>query len=115
VESAYFDYEAKYVPGKSREVTPAALPDATIRRIQDCALRAHAALGCEGMSRTDMIVPPGDGAEPVLIETNTIPGMTPTSLLPQQAAAMGIGFSAFLDALISHAMHRAEERTRRRV
>lgn len=104
LESAYFDYEAKYRPGKSKEITPANLPPTIIRKIQSCALRAHQALGCEGMSRTDMIV--REDGEPVVLETNTIPGMTPTSLLPQQAEAIGISFADFLDALIVHALQR---------
>jgi len=108
LESAYFDYEAKYRPGKSKEITPATLPPNIIRRIQSCAIRAHHALGCEGMSRTDMIV--REDGEPVVLETNTIPGMTPTSLLPQQAQAIGMSFADFLDALLDHAFQRAQQR-----
>ncbi|MEI7633161.1 MAG: D-alanine--D-alanine ligase family protein [bacterium] len=104
VDTAYFDYEAKYVPGRCHEITPAELPPRIIDRIREYALRAHQALGCEGMSRTDMILHPGNTDEPVVLETNTIPGMTPTSLLPQQAAAAGINFPNFLDILIAHAM-----------
>lgn len=105
-EAEFFDYEAKYVPGKSKDVTPAPLPGQLIATIQDCALKAHKALGCEGMSRTDMIVLPEADAIPTMLETQTIPGMTPTSLLPQQCAAVGISFTEFLDALITHALHR---------
>lgn len=107
VDSEYFDYDAKYLPGRSREITPAELPVAVLERVREVALRAHQVLGCEGMSRTDMIVPPDEGAEPVLLETNTIPGMTPTSLLPQQAAAVGITFPKLIDTIIAHALHRA--------
>ncbi len=107
VKGDFFDYEAKYTPGMSREITPAPLDAALLAEIRRCALAAHRVLGCEGMSRTDMIVPPAPGAAPVLLETNTIPGMTPTSILPQQAAAAGIGFADFLDALIAHAAFRA--------
>ncbi len=108
LESAYFDYEAKYRPGKSKEITPANLQPTIIRKIQLCALRAHQALGCEGMSRTDMIV--REDGEPVVLETNTIPGMTPTSLLPQQAEAIGMSFADFLDTLITHASQREQLR-----
>lgn len=107
LEAEFFDYEAKYVPGKSRDITPAPLPQETIARIQVTALAAHRALTCEGMSRTDMIVPPDPGAEPVVLELQTIPGMTPTSLLPQQCAAVGIDFAGFIDTLIEHALHRS--------
>ena len=103
----YFDYDAKYVPGHSKEITPAQLPAPVIAEIQRASLLAHTVLGCEGMSRSDLIVPRETGAAPVLLETNTIPGMTPTSLLPQQAAAAGIDFPGFVDALIAHALHRA--------
>lgn len=108
--SAFFDYEAKYLPARSEEITPAPLPAPVIERIREAALRAHRALGCQGMSRTDFIVTP-EGT-PVALEVNTIPGMTPTSLLPQQAAAVGIDFPALLDALIEHAIFRAQERKR---
>jgi D-alanine-D-alanine ligase len=107
VQSEYFDYTAKYVPGMSLEITPAQLPPKVIARIQDAAIRAHRVLGCAGMSRTDAIVPPGNDAEPVLLETNTIPGMTSTSLLPQQARAHGIEFPDLIEALIVHALHRS--------
>lgn len=106
-EAEFFDYEAKYVPGKSHDVTPAPLPPDVIEAIQTCALGAHHALHCEGMSRTDMIVRPDPGSKPTILETQTIPGMTPTSLLPQQCAAVGISFAQFIDHLLTHAMWRA--------
>ncbi|MGI8906978.1 MAG: D-alanine--D-alanine ligase family protein [Candidatus Sumerlaeaceae bacterium] len=106
-EAEFFDYDAKYVPGKSKDVTPAPLPPDVIESIQDYAMRAHKVLNCEGMSRTDMIVKQEAGSVPTILETQTIPGMTPTSLLPQQCAAVGIDFAKFLDHLITHAMHRA--------
>lgn len=108
-EAEFFDYAAKYVPGKSRDITPAPLPPDVIEAIQECALGAHRALGCEGMSRTDMIVRQEPGSKPTILETQTIPGMTPTSLLPQQCAAVGIDFPAFIDHLLAHAMHRARQ------
>ena len=105
--SPYFDYDAKYLPGRSLEITPAELPPALLTRIQSDAVAAHRVLGCAGMSRTDMMIPEGEDPIPVLLETNTIPGMTPTSLLPQQAAAAGIPFSQMLHGLVEHALHRA--------
>lgn len=106
---AYFDYHAKYTPGASLEITPARVDAALIARVQALALRAHAALGCAGMSRTDMIV---RGRRVSVLETNTIPGMTKTSLLPQAAQAAGISFPRLLDRIISVARER--HRTARR-
>jgi D-alanine-D-alanine ligase len=93
----FFDYEAKYQPGASTEICPAELDDPLTIRAQQYALTAHRALQLRGYSRTDMIV---SGDDIYVLETNTIPGMTPTSLLPQAAAAAGLDFTALLDRLI---------------
>lgn len=100
-EYEFFDYEAKYQPGASKEICPAVLEEAITTRAQNYALTAHRALLLRGYSRTDMIV---SGDDIYVLETNTIPGMTPTSLLPQGAAAAGLDFSALLDRLIELAM-----------
>ncbi len=100
----FFDYEAKYKKGASREICPASLAEGITERARQIALIAHRALHLKGYSRTDMIVAE-DGSIYVL-ETNTIPGMTPTSLLPQAAAAAGLPFAALLDRLIELAMER---------
>lgn len=97
----FFDYEAKYQPGASKEICPAELEEAFTIRAQNSALTAHRALQLRGYSRTDMIV---SGDDIYVLETNTIPGMTPTSLLPQGAAAAGLNFSALLDRLIELAL-----------
>ncbi len=110
-EAEFFDYEAKYVPGKSKDVTPAPLPVELIERLQATALIAHRALFCEGMSRTDMIVRPEADALPFMLETQTIPGLTPTSLIPQQCAAAGISFAKLIDHLIEHSLWRAKSLT----
>ncbi len=99
---AFFDYEAKYTPGATREVCPAEVDEHIRSTAQDYACRAHKALHLRGYSRTDMIV--RDDGEIFLLETNTIPGMTPTSLLPQAAAQAGLSFSALLDRLIALAL-----------
>jgi D-alanine-D-alanine ligase len=99
----FFDYSAKYTPGASDEICPARLSQELTSRAQDYAMRAHRALYCKGYSRTDMIV---SGSEIFVLETNTIPGMTQTSLLPQAAAAAGISFSALLDRLIDLALEK---------
>jgi D-alanine-D-alanine ligase len=97
----FFDYEAKYQPGASQEICPAELDDPLTIRSQQYALTAHRALQLKGYSRTDMII---SGDDIYVLETNTIPGMTPTSLLPQGAAAAGLDFAALLDRLIDLAM-----------
>lgn len=100
VASEFFDYHAKYTPGATREVTPPDMEATIIADIQDVALRAHRVLGCGSYSRTDMIVTPDDI---YVIETNTLPGMTETSILPQQAEAADMSFSELLDCLIDNA------------
>lgn len=97
----FFDYEAKYTPGLTREVTPAGIDADLTARIQSLALRAHTEAGCRGFSRTDFIVT-ADG--PRILEINTIPGMTGTSLLPQAAAAEGIAMPALVEAIIGSAL-----------
>jgi D-alanine-D-alanine ligase len=99
----FFDYEAKYQPGASSEICPARLDAELTARAQQYALTAHAALGCRGYSRTDMIVREG---EIYVLETNTIPGMTATSLFPQAAKAAGLEFPALLDKLIILALEK---------
>ncbi|MDY0000789.1 MAG: D-alanine--D-alanine ligase [Polyangia bacterium] len=88
--SEFFDFRAKYTPGGAREICPADIPEPVRDRIQALGLAAHRALGCRGFSRTDFIWSGEDRI--VTLETNTIPGLTKTSLLPQQAAAAGISF-----------------------
>nr|WP_320011365.1 D-alanine--D-alanine ligase [uncultured Desulfobulbus sp.] len=97
----FFDYEAKYQPGASTEICPAKVDEQVRAKAQKYALVAHQALQLRGYSRTDMILQDG---ELYLLETNTIPGMTPTSLFPQAAAEAGISFGQLLDRLIELAM-----------
>ena len=103
-ESGFYDYEAKYAPGGSRHIIPARIPDRAAQRAQDYALRSYQTLQCSGCARVDMIV---RGDEPYVLEVNTIPGMTPTSLLPEAARAAGIEFTELLDRLIHFALERA--------
>ena len=89
----WYDYEAKYAPGGSRHVVPAEIPDAVRDACLRMALAAHEALGCRGVTRTDFRWDEGRGAGGLIVlELNTQPGMTPTSLAPEQAAACGIAF-----------------------
>jgi D-alanine-D-alanine ligase len=97
----FFDYEAKYTPGATEEITPPRLPEALIREIQRVAVIAHKSLGCVGLSRSDMRIRKGTV---YILETNTLPGMTPTSLFPQAAAAAGMTFAQVLDRLIELAV-----------
>ncbi|MCG6918404.1 MAG: D-alanine--D-alanine ligase [Deltaproteobacteria bacterium] len=99
----FFDYEAKYKPGATEEICPARLSEELTKKAQGYAVRAHQALKCRGYSRTDMIV---SDNEVYILETNTIPGMTATSLYPQAAAAAGISFSQLLDRLIELALEK---------
>lgn len=94
----FFDYTAKYKPGASREICPAPLSPELTRAAQQYALTAHAVLRLRGYSRTDMIL--DEAGRFYLLESNTIPGMTSTSLLPQAAAKHGMGFPQFLEHLI---------------
>lgn len=90
----WYDYDAKYVPGGSRHVVPADIPAEVHAACLDYALRAHQVLGCRGVSRTDFRWDEARGlAGLILLETNTQPGMTPTSLVPEQAAQCGISFA----------------------
>lgn len=94
VTEGWYDYAAKYTPGGSRHVVPAELPAQVTDACLDIARRAHEALGCRGLSRADLRWDESRGAEGlVLLEVNTQPGMTPTSLSPEQAAQCGIGFA----------------------
>lgn len=97
----FFGYESKYSLNGSRKLTPPNLPAAMIKKIQLTALETHRSLGCSGTSITDMIID-RNGAINVL-ELNTLPGLTETSLLFQGAQALGIGFSRLLDRIIDSA------------
>ena len=105
----FFDYDAKYQPGASREICPAEIEPRLRDTAWQYALTAHRALQLRGYSRTDMIIA-DDGI--YLLETNTIPGMTPTSLLPQAAAEAGYTFAALLDRLIGLALEQRQEDAR---
>lgn len=94
----FYDYTSKYTPGECEYRVPAPLPESVRRRVEKASLEAHRALGCTGYSRVDLRLA-GDGF-PVVLEVNTVPGMTATSLVPKAAAAAGITFGEFLDGVI---------------
>jgi D-alanine-D-alanine ligase len=103
----FYDYQAKYASGGSDHFVPARVPDSLAQSATALALRAYQALGCEGMSRVDMIA---RGDQIVVLEINTIPGMTATSLLPDAAKAAGISFAQLLDRIVACALRRTPRR-----
>ncbi len=101
---AFYDYEAKYAEGGSEHILPADLPDDVTARCLDLALRAHLALGCRGLSRADFRYDASDPAEQLYcLEVNTQPGLTPTSLAPEQAAHLGVSFAELCAWLVEDA------------
>ena len=100
----WYDYDAKYKTGGSRHVLPAEIPAEIYDACMDYAVRAHEALGCRGVSRTDFRWDETRGLEGlILLETNTQPGMTPTSLAPEQAQLIGMSFSEFCSWMVEDA------------
>jgi D-alanine-D-alanine ligase len=100
----FYDYEAKYATGGSRHVVPAKLSPAATEEAMRLAERAHAALGCRGVSRTDFRYDDTEGkSRLVVLEVNTQPGMTPTSLVPEQAAYRGKSFRALVRWILEDA------------
>lgn len=100
-QGGFYDYERKYTPGATKEIVPARVPEEVARQAREAALAAHKALGCWGWSRVDMRA---DGDKVWVLEVNTIPGLTPLSLVPCAAAAAGIPFPSLLDRLIELAL-----------
>lgn len=103
-QSEFYDLEVKYADPKDLHRIPACLPEDVYTQVQEIACRAHEALGLYGISRTDVIVTE-DG--PVILETNNIPGMTPESLVPDEARHAGIPFSELCAELVDLALKRA--------
>uniref|UniRef100_A0A832I5T6 D-alanine--D-alanine ligase n=1 Tax=Eiseniibacteriota bacterium TaxID=2212470 RepID=A0A832I5T6_UNCEI len=107
-DSGHYDYEAKYTAGRSRYFCPADLPEPLAARIRDLGLAASRALGCAGVSRVDFRLDPSN--EPWCLEVNTVPGMTPTSLVPMAAKARGLTY----DQVVQRMLELAVEEWRRR-
>lgn len=104
IVDGWYDYHAKYSVGGSRHEVPANVPPQIFDACMDYALRAHQALGCRGLSRTDFRWDESRGIDGlILLETNTQPGMTPTSLAPEQAAKLGISFPELCHWLVEDA------------
>lgn len=106
--TGWYDYDAKYTPGGSAHVIPAEIPAEIAAACHDYAVRAHQALGCRGLSRTDFRWDESRGlAGLIILEVNTQPGMTPTSLAPEQAAHAGMDFPALCRWIVEEALCRA--------
>ncbi len=101
-EGGFYDYRAKYASGTTRYLVPAPLAAAQARRLQAIAAAAHRALDCRGATRVDFRLTPG--GKPFVLEVNTIPGMTETSLLPKAAAEAGLGFDALVEWILLDAV-----------
>lgn len=105
VTEGWYDYHAKYSTGGSSHVLPAPVPDDIAQACRDIAVRAHQALGCSGLSRSDFRWDDSRGlAGLIILETNTQPGMTPTSLAPEQAAHVGISFTELCRWIVEDAL-----------
>lgn len=97
-KNSFYDYESKYAPGGSEHIVPAHIDKDTTERIQEYAVLAHQALGCETYSRVDFIL--SEDNLPVILEVNTLPGMTPTSLFPDAAKSIGISYSDMIQQFV---------------
>ncbi len=107
----FFDYKAKYVAGETQEICPARIDDSITKKAQELAIQSHRALFLQGYSRTDLIL---SNNELTVLETNTIPGMTATSLYPQSAQVHGYSFTKLLDKLIQLSIKEHEKTKLRR-
>jgi D-alanine-D-alanine ligase len=105
IDSGFYDYEHKYTDGRTVHVCPAEIPDDIARSMMDMAARAHRLLGCKGASRSDFRWDDEQGEAGVyLLEVNTQPGMTPLSLVPEQAKVRGINYGELVERLIQEAL-----------
>jgi D-alanine-D-alanine ligase len=105
IDSGFYDYEHKYTDGRTVHVCPAEVPDDVARSMMDMAVKAHRLLGCKGASRSDFRWDDEQGEAGVyLLEVNTQPGMTPLSLVPEQAKLKGISYGELVERLIAEAL-----------
>ena len=105
VESSFFDYDAKYVPGKANEICPAGLDDVQAGKIEKAALSIHEKIGAKGFSRSDFLL---NEKGLWFLELNTIPGLTPQSIVPKAAAAAGMGMTELVTMIIKSALAEPE-------
>ena len=102
LDSEFYDLKVKYEPASLHHIIPARLDETIYKRAEELGIAAHKALGCRGVSRTDFIVK--DDGTPVMLETNSIPGMTDRSLLPDAARHAGIEFSELCTLFVQWAL-----------
>jgi D-alanine-D-alanine ligase len=100
--TGFYDYEAKYTDGMTEHLCPAPIPDALTQRCMEIAETAHATLGCRGVTRSDFRFDPATGRL-IIMEINTQPGMTPLSLVPEQARHMGMSFEELVSWMVENA------------
>ena len=98
----FYDYESKYVPGMSEHILPARITASERQLVMDLAVKAHVALGCRGYSRVDFLLP--EDGKAVVLEINTLPGMTSTSLIPDAAAYIGMNYNALTQKIVDLAL-----------
>ncbi|EJU12485.1 D-alanine--D-alanine ligase [Novosphingobium resinovorum] len=104
-KSGFYDFDSKYTDGMTEHVCPADIPDEITQACKDIALRSHQLLGCKGTSRSDFRWDDTQGIEGLfLLEVNTQPGMTPLSLVPEQARACGMDYPELVEAIIAEAL-----------
>lgn len=104
-KSGFYDFDAKYTDGMTEHVCPADIPEDITQACKDIALRAHRLLGCRGASRSDFRWDDSQGVEGLyLLEVNTQPGMTPLSLVPEQAAKLGIDYAELVERIVEEAL-----------
>jgi D-alanine-D-alanine ligase len=110
-KSGFYDYDAKYTDGMTDHICPADVPGDVAARMMEISLEAHRLLGCRGTSRADFRWDDEQGLAGIfLLEVNTQPGMTPLSLVPEQAKYLGISYGALVEAIISEALADADAR-----
>ena len=94
----YYDFDSKYKPGGSEHIVPAKLSDKLTAQLQQDSILAHQLLGCDVYSRVDFII--NENEEPIILEVNTLPGMTPTSLFPDSAQAIGLSYDDLIQKFV---------------
>ena len=113
-KAGFYDFDAKYTDGLTEHVCPAEVPDRIAQAMMAMALKAHRALGCKGASRSDFRWDDDQGEEGIyLLEVNTQPGMTPLSLVPEQARQRGIGYGELVERIVADALDDAKERAKK--
>ena len=104
-KSGFYDYDSKYTAGMTEHICPANIPDEIAQACLDMALKAHRVLGCKGTSRSDFRWDDEKGVEGLfLLEVNTQPGMTPLSLVPEQAKYLGISYDQLVQTILEDAL-----------